>query len=95
MLINILVLLICAVIWDLHADNTGSALVHMSCRRNICLGAEAYASNMKCIDTSTCTYIVDYSELIRGIYTDIFVSVAQVLIGTCGLYVTFNGHISF
>ena len=65
----------------------------MWCSRHICSGA--YANNMKCTYTTTCGHIVDCKEFIWGIYIDTVVSCGHVLMGTCGLHVEFERHISF
>ena len=52
--------------------------IYMQCGRHICSGA--LASNVKCMYTSAHGHIIDYSELILGIYTDIAVSCMHELI---------------
>ena len=58
---------------DLYADysKVQSAVedMYVQCDRHICLGA--YTSNMECMYTSAYGHIVDCSEFISGIYTDI------------------------
>ena len=56
-------LLIYAVIWDLHVEFNSSAVRHTyTCSRHIC--SETYASNVKWMYTSICGDIVDSSEFI-------------------------------
>ena len=46
--------------------------IHTQCCRHIC--PRAYANTVKCMYTSPSSHIVDGSELIQGIYTDIVIS---------------------
>ena len=46
--------------------------MYIQCHRHINFGA--YASKVKCMHTSAHGHIVDCSEFISGIYTDIVVS---------------------
>ena len=63
----------CAIMWSLYVDYSRSALGHNAQYvRNIC--SREYASNVKCMYTSTPGHIVHCSEFISGIYTDIVVS---------------------
>ena len=54
--------------------------------------SETYGNNVKCIYTNVCGHIVDCSEFILGICTDIGVSYMHM---NYLPYVTFEGHICF
>ena len=62
-------------------------------KRHICSGT--YANNVKCMYICVPAYIVNCIGFIRALYIEIFVSCVHELTGTCGLYVAFDGLISF
>ena len=68
-----------------------STTVEVHHDRHICSGA--YASNVKGIYSSACSHIMDCSEFIWDIYTDIVVIYSHKVIGICGIYMAFEGHI--
>ena len=45
--------------------------INIQCRRCICTGA--YGSNVKCLYASPSGQIIDFTEFLCGIYTDIVV----------------------
>ena len=62
----------CAVMCGLYVDCLRIAVEHLyAVWRHISSGA--YGSSVKCMHTSACGHIIDCSEFIRGIYTDIVV----------------------
>ena len=70
----------------------------MQCVRHICLGA--YASNVKYMHTSACGHIVDCSEYMRHIYSDIGVSYLHMkwfahVTFVVGIYITIALELHF
>ena len=63
---------VCAVMWGLHVDHIIFAVGH-TCLMWQAYFLGTYANNVEWKYTSTCGHIVDCSEFIWGIYTDIVV----------------------
>ena len=63
--------------------------IHMQCGRHIC--SEAYVNNVKCMYTSACADIVDCTEFIWGICTDMVVSYAYKVFSIYGISMAFGG----